>query len=151
MSDKKCLIYLSDANLGFSTTTLNELALTSSKRNESLMVTGFICYARGRFLQYLEGEPKALEHIMSRIRLDKRHSIIYEHKMQPLEQRLFESWAMRLIKPSELDKFSFELQIEQNLLYIKNNIWFKKRCEENIWRYIEKMSSLKNYLEVYKT
>lgn len=153
MTEKKannsCVIYLSESEQEFSTLELDKLAQKASFKNERLGISGFLCFARGRFLQYLEGETQAIEGLMADIKSDKRHTLIYELDARPIERPLFSSWAMRLIAHKELFKFNFELQIEQNLLYIKNDYWFKERCETYVWQHIEQMSKLKKYLDIY--
>ncbi|WP_371195541.1 BLUF domain-containing protein [Glaciecola sp. SC05] len=145
----KCVVYLSEANFEATTPNLLELAQRAAIKNKSLGVTGFLCFSRGRFLQYLEGEEEVLQNLLEEIREDMRHELMFELEPAIIEKPLFSSWAMRLITEQELDKFNFELQIEQNLLYIKNDYWFKERCDQYIWQHITQMAKLKKYLDIY--
>ena len=51
-------------------------------------------YVRGRIIQVLEGEQQAVEDLFERIQQDPRHTEVDRVLTRPIQERLFEEWAM---------------------------------------------------------
>jgi hypothetical protein len=91
------LIYISAASYRFSQQQLTELLDQSRKVNLEHKITGLLLYAKGHFIQLLEGDKKTIEDLMARITQDPRH-----HHVEVLEQgsgrdRQFAQWSMAFV------------------------------------------------------
>jgi len=137
------LVYLSESNVDFTESDLKKLETLAKNKNKEVNITGFLSYQRNRFVQYIEGRESDLLSLMESIEKDERHFII--HKIQRTNQgdRLFPDWNMRLIRKEELQRFQLELQIEQNLIFIKNDFSHKDRCEKFLWNHVNLISKIK--------
>jgi hypothetical protein len=142
----KSIVYLSDASVDFSETDLVALAEHAAATNYQLDVTGYLCFSRNRFLQYLEGEAETVDALLSSIRKDPRHKFIYEIELNDIDQRVFDHWSMRYITADELQRFHLEHYIELNLLYIKNNFPDKERCRDYVWKHVKTIANVKECL-----
>lgn len=81
----------------FTNESLRELAKTSSKRNESLGITGLLLLSDETFLQVLEGPSSGVNQLYLSILKDPRHEEVTLMKFDPVSNRLFEDWAMNVI------------------------------------------------------
>jgi acylphosphatase len=80
----------------------SELAalLTQSRKNNSESdITGVLMYADGTFIQVLEGEKKAVEHLFEIIQRDPRHKNVIEIVSGEEEKRTFPDWLMAFLTP----------------------------------------------------
>lgn len=89
-------------------TDLAELLYVSRRNNEALGVTGLLIYAAGSFLQVLEGDDGAVEHVMSRVHRDPRHKGVIVLIDAKISAREFGNWSMgfRSSSASEIDKMT---------------------------------------------
>ena len=93
------LIYISAAEVPFTSNTLEALAHQATVSNTNRELTGVLVYRDRQFLQYLEGPGAALEIIYERIANDDRHYI--QHRLDiPVSRRRFTDWGMRLLDPA---------------------------------------------------
>lgn len=65
--------------------------------NKQHGITGILCYGNGQFLQCIEGSKVEIVALMQKIRADKRHDDIEIPLLQPIDQRMFDDWRMRLL------------------------------------------------------
>lgn len=65
--------------------------------NQQHDITGTLCYGNGHFLQCLEGKKSVLLPLLQKIFNDKRHQDIKILLIQPIEERNFGNWGMRLM------------------------------------------------------
>lgn len=65
--------------------------------NQQNGITGTLCYGNGQFLQCLEGQKKVLLPLLQEIFDDTRHKETKILIVQPIEQRDFSNWGMRLM------------------------------------------------------
>lgn len=65
--------------------------------NQQNGITGTLCYGNGEFLQCLEGQKKVLLPLLQEIFDDTRHKEAKILIVQPIEQREFSNWGMRLM------------------------------------------------------
>jgi Sensors of blue-light using FAD len=74
---------------------LESILIGARKRNELLGITGFLVYHRGEFLQLLEGDYDAVQHVYHDIILhDERHSAVGIAWQDTVAQRSFADWSM---------------------------------------------------------
>jgi len=62
--------------------------------NERNGVTGILLYARGTFIQVLEGEESEVERIFNVISHDPRHQDVTLIEKEPIQERMFANWSM---------------------------------------------------------
>ena len=136
------IVYLSEGD--FSDVELETLCSEAAAKNASLGVTGYLCYSRGRVLQYIEGEQEVVDDLLNTIEDDTRHHILVHLKSDSRTEHLFPSWNMRYIADAELERFQIEHCIENNLLYIKNDFRFKERYREFTWKHVETMARIQS-------
>lgn len=65
--------------------------------NKQHGITGILCYGNGQFLQCIEGSKVEIVALMQKICADKRHDDIQIPLLQPIDQRMFDDWRMRLL------------------------------------------------------
>jgi len=95
------ILYTSRCTRPFSEPEIEELARASAERNLAAGISGILVYSGGRFLQVLEGEADAVESLFARIERDDRHTDVVAIYKEPIEERLFGEWSMRLCNLDE--------------------------------------------------
>ena len=143
MDKKIAIVYLSESNTEMSEDELNELAASAARKNEEIGITGYLSHQRNRFIQYIEGEESKIMGLMASIEKDERHRVIHKIQKDHWGERIFPNWSMRLIKQDELKQFQLELQIEQNLVFIKNDFAHKDRCETFLWKHVKLIAKIR--------
>lgn len=93
------LVYVSSLTVfgRLSTSMFDEVEYHARRYNERQSITGILCYGNGHFLQCIEGEKGKILALQQRIFADKRHKDIKVLLLQPIEQRTFFDWRMRLL------------------------------------------------------
>lgn len=101
--------------------------------NQQNGITGILCYGNGQFLQCLEGQKKVLLPLLQSIFEDTRHKESKILIVQPIEQREFSNWGMRLMF-LERWLWSPETKKQANnlsrFLPFKPSQWNRKETEE---------------------
>lgn len=82
---------------------IQALLRTSVRRNAEHGLTGALLFTGGCFAQVLEGAPQALHDTMKRIAADSRHRGLRVLLQEPLAQRRFGNWGMRLLEAPGAD------------------------------------------------
>jgi hypothetical protein len=102
------IIYASVATQGFTALQVAELLQKARVANESDGLTGILLHtdADGAFFQVLEGEPEAIDRLLQKLRLDKRHSHLTVIIREPIAERAFADWTMGFasVSPEKLRK-----------------------------------------------
>ena len=102
------LVYASVAAQKFDASQLAELLQKARAANERAGLTGMLLHtdSDGSFFQVLEGEPAAIDQLVGKLRLDKRHSHLTTIIREPIAKRSFGSWSMGFssVSPEELTK-----------------------------------------------
>lgn len=89
------LVYCSTARIKMeSLLTITDILAVSQRNNRRDHVTGALGYARGRFIQVLEGAPTDLDRVLKRVTADPRHTDIHVAWRAPVEGRIFADWSM---------------------------------------------------------
>lgn len=97
------LIYISRATKPVGRRDLDRIERLASENNQALGVTGVLIYARGLFLQLLEGDALTLNALMeSKILPDRKHEDVRVLYRAPAEERLAASWGMNVLKIEDL-------------------------------------------------
>jgi len=84
------------ATQDFGTLQVSELLQKSRASNELHGLTGMLLHseADGSFLQVLEGEPEAIDELLRKLVLDKRHSHLTFIIRERIPKRNFAGWTM---------------------------------------------------------
>jgi hypothetical protein len=91
------IAYFSKTRQAFSVQDLERLASSSMQANRMISIDGFLFYKHFQFLQYIEGEKKAVLSLFNKIKNDQRHQVIAFYEDQKLVSRRFPNWSMRFI------------------------------------------------------
>lgn len=86
--------YVSTAAASFDDTALADLLAQSRASNHDHDLTGMLLYRRGRFFQVLEGPQDAVDHLMTKIRRDSRHTDVRVLLTEQVDDRRFSEWTM---------------------------------------------------------
>lgn len=116
-SQERSVVYVSEAKNHFDERQLVELADSAAENNKSLQVTGFLHFASGRFVQYLEGDQVAVKTILEKISQDTRHQVTATAWEQQLTKRRFPRWAMRWIRSTEMTEIKLEGMLADHVLF----------------------------------
>lgn len=82
---------------------LERILSSARRKNASLGVTGVLLYRKGEFVQLLEGEREAVEHVYyERIARDPRHVALSLNWEQTIPQRSFADWSMGFPRTADL-------------------------------------------------
>lgn len=136
------LVYLSQASSRLDSAELDLLLEKAQFKNQKLGVTGYLCRFKGRILQYIEGPEENLELLFDTIQADSRHKVLVHTSSPDFNERRFPSWSMRMISNEELSQFNIELLLENNLLYLKNNLPNQEKAKTNIWLEIDSIAKI---------
>ena len=91
------LLYASRAARAFDDADLLALLRRARTVNERRGVTGMLLYARGRFMQVLEGERDTVLDLLGAIRRDPRHDRLVVTQVEALDARRFADWTMGFV------------------------------------------------------
>ncbi|MEX0828858.1 MAG: phosphate-starvation-inducible PsiE family protein [Nitrospirales bacterium] len=86
--------YISKATHVISQDDLEEILRTSRENNGRLGITGMLLYGNNTFVQILEGEEKAVNELIEKIKRDPRHADFHVLKKKTIDRREFADWSM---------------------------------------------------------
>jgi methanogenic corrinoid protein MtbC1 len=75
---------------------LQQLFEAARKRNRDLGLTGVLLYEHGQYFQWLEGPTESLHRVWDSISRDPRHHQITVLREEPLRDRVFDGWDLRI-------------------------------------------------------
>lgn len=96
----KTIVYLSTPTVPFSDEDLTDLLVKSRDNNMKRNVSGMLLFLNDLFIQVLEGEDDEVDDLYNHIARDSRHHKLTKIYDQPIEERLFDVWAMAFDKMS---------------------------------------------------
>lgn len=85
------------------TTNVQEIVGVARARNTTLKVTGALVYSGDHFAQVLKGLPDDLGAVMSSIRRDPRHSMLWEWPARQAVDRWYPEWSMGYLYNDRLE------------------------------------------------
>ena len=86
--------YISKATKAMSQDDLEEILRTSRENNARLGITGMLLYGNKTFVQILEGEEKAVNELVEKIKQDSRHADFQVLKKKTIDRREYADWSM---------------------------------------------------------
>lgn len=109
---------------------IGEILKTARNFNSKNDVSGCLVFSKGYFIQLLEGSKDTIKELMDNIDRDKRHTDIDILSEGETEKRIFDTWDMAYLKPSEKMQSDKAIEIKKKLLEItdatvKPNFTFK--------------------------
>ncbi len=113
--------------------TLRAILEVSRKRNKEDLITGFLIYRDGFFMQLLEGPQKKVRETLSRIEADKRNTALTVLGEAHSSNRMMPDWSMALVKPEQV-KVSSESFIDLFDLGSSDDLFRDKQAFEVMLR-----------------
>jgi hypothetical protein len=95
---------------------IEEILKTARNFNSKNDVTGCLIFSKGYFIQLLEGSKDTIYELMDSIDIDKRHTNIDILSEGETDERLFETWHMAYLRPSEKMQSDKAKEIRKTLL-----------------------------------
>lgn len=96
----KTLTYTSRARIDLTDEDLNDIHQTARHLNALDGVTGLLLFDGARFLQIIEGSEGAIDNLVERLRMDRRHSAFEVRDERHVDRRSFPDWSMELLRVS---------------------------------------------------
>ena len=94
------LTYTSLARLDLDSSDLEDIHRTARELNALDGITGLLVFNGTHFLQIIEGAKHAIEELVERLRLDRRHSGFEIRDKHSIDARSFPDWSMELVRVS---------------------------------------------------
>lgn len=142
------IIYISEALLEIDASQLYELTEFARKNNHDLGVTGFLYVEDGYFLQYIEGDPRTVNSLLTKISQDDRHEVIHKHRMQVIERR-FPIWNMQYVDPIQAQHIRIEKLMIDTLELMKDpEVLNRPHKESLIIRMLDRLAANREKLSV---
>ncbi|MES2360566.1 MAG: BLUF domain-containing protein [Pseudomonadota bacterium] len=83
---------------------VNEAILAQSRsHNQTLGITGILCYGDGVFLQALEGGREQVSDLYGHIQRDPRHKDVVLLHYEEISERRFSGWSMGQVNVSKIN------------------------------------------------
>lgn len=95
---------------------IEEILKTARNFNSKNHISGCLVFNKGYFIQLLEGSKDTIMELMDSIERDKRHTDIEILSEGETEQRVFDTWDMAYLKPSEKMQSDRAIEIKNRLL-----------------------------------
>ncbi len=95
---------------------IEDILKTARNFNSKNNVSGCLVFSKGYFIQLLEGSKVTIKELMDSIDMDKRHTNIDILSEGEVEKRIFETWDMAYLKPSEKMQSDKATEIKKMLL-----------------------------------
>ena len=95
---------------------IEDILKTARSFNSKNDVSGCLIFSKGYFIQLLEGSKDNIKELMDSIDADKRHTNVDILSEGETEERIFKTWDMAYLKPSEKIKSDTAKEIKKTLL-----------------------------------
>lgn len=95
---------------------IEDILKTARNFNSKNDVSGCLVFSKGYFIQLLEGSKDTIKELMDSIDMDKRHTNIDILSEGETGERVFETWHMAYLRPSEKMQSDKAKEIRKTLL-----------------------------------
>ncbi len=95
---------------------IEDILKTARNFNSKNDISGCLVFSKGYFIQLLEGSKDTIKELMDSIDMDKRHTNIDILSEGEVENRIFKTWDMAYLKPSEKMQSDKATEIKKMLL-----------------------------------
>lgn len=110
----KSLMYTSWASPGLRSGEVDSILEAARTNNPLQGLSGVLIFNGSHFLQILEGVEPAVDELVGRLKVDKRHSNMSIRDERWITQRIFPDWAMAYLLLKN-DQFVGEAEVERLL------------------------------------
>lgn len=141
----KAIIYNSKSLIQLNEGELHELAEEFAIKNEQLRVTGYLCFYKSKFFQYIEGDDEVVTDLMARIALDDRHEVIRTYEKE-IQLRKFPAWGMKYLTPQSFPEISLEKLVIRYFDQLELSVHQKDNWTKLIWGSVDRLASLQKNL-----
>jgi hypothetical protein len=97
------LIYASTATGPVDPEVISSILSSARSFNEEHGITGLLCEGNGKFLQYIEGTPEAIDTLYMRLHSDARHKDITLLERSDIQIRAYDDWSMGFVSARNAD------------------------------------------------
>ena len=116
---------------------LNDILEVSQRRNKEDLVTGFLIYRDGFYMQLLEGPQKKVRECLERIKADQRNHLVTVLGEVHSSNRMMPDWSMVLVRPEQV-KISSESYVDLFDLGSSDDVFRDKQALEVMLRLFSK-------------
>ena len=99
----RAIAYVSSAAWDLLDEEVDQIVQRSRRSNQLSGISGVLLYCDGSFMQYIEGEPDAVESTFARIKRSEQHYQINELMNQDIDEREFGGWTLGFTRTSPSD------------------------------------------------
>jgi blue light- and temperature-responsive anti-repressor len=142
-------LYLSKATQKFTGNQINKLVQQANMHNEKAGITGFLCYQKGYFVQYIEGEKQQLELLVESIKSDDRHEILILLE-NPIKSVRFKDWGMKILRNVIYRKLDMCGFIMEELSMLRDRAVISEQTKDAMWDNVEVIAKYYNFLAEQK-
>ena len=137
----KTVLYISEALHTFTAQELKELSFSSTLKNKSKEISGYLYYKDKHFLQYVEGDEQYINELINTIKTDPRHRFIMAIEENSLDDRRFPDWGMKSIAEVMFNNSVVETTIIKTLtLFKENNLTLSASSKSQLFRLMDELS-----------
>jgi hypothetical protein len=97
------MLYVSRAVGPQTTAVTGSILSVAQAHNQRQNISGVLCQGQGLYLQVLEGERGAVNHLYARIVHDPRHTDVQLLQLEEISERRFAKWSMAFVDISDRD------------------------------------------------
>ena len=127
------LAYRSVATSPPTETDVQRLLRAAQARNKAEGLTGVLIYDQGEFFQWLEGPADALGRVWNSILQDPRHRHITVLRDEPIADRVFDGWDLRIARGAEASVEGAVAALESSQILIGEDLGKAKIILEPSW------------------
>lgn len=98
------LMYVSKVEEDFDPSELDDILRDARERNTREDMTGLLFFTTSHFVQYIEGDSKAVNELYRDLMSDTRHTDLSLLVYGSIDKRMFASWKMAYIAPGDIEQ-----------------------------------------------
>ncbi|WP_181902240.1 BLUF domain-containing protein [Thalassotalea euphylliae] len=136
----KAYFYVSEPTQPFDPCSLEALVNSAMVKNAAYNITGFLCY-QDVFIQYFEGDCKAVDALFDVLKKDPRHTILNYITFEDIDHRQFPTWRMKLIGRNALNQDCVEPLLYNKLARASGAVLEPANWRKQVWLAIEHIAS----------
>ena len=124
------IAYRSRATSAPTDAALQHLLEMAQARNSALGLTGVLLYENGHYFQWLEGPTDSLRAVWDSIARDRRHHQVVVLREEPLSERVFEGWDLRIAHGANVSIEAMVTAMESSNAHLKRVVGRPKSLQE---------------------
>lgn len=132
--NKKAVLYLSEAQIPFSSEDVEELYHGALNHNKEFNISGFLCFKDNFFLQYIEGEEAYIDKLFFKIRQDPRHQVLIFLEDNQLNDYRFNKWKMHLVNKTHIEDLEISFSLYEQLQMLEGHESISPNVQNLVWQ-----------------